>query len=129
MLPQAQVLAIEVTNDLTVDDTVPGSIGTINSTEQPWPLFVLSKDFELLRHIPENYRYCVGLNADARAFAIACETVSTYNISSEAELIPIFDCMRLPENPLHALVLQNKELMMVSSADTMQNYLNHKAVH
>jgi len=130
MFPQDQVLSIELTHEVSLSDDVPGSIGTIKITDLACPVFALTKDFELLPNLPDNYHYCIGIYTEKMNFALACEMATSCKLGdSDGPMpTPIADCMRLPETPLSSLTIYNDKLAMISSAERFVTYLENKAI-
>jgi hypothetical protein len=125
LLPQQEVATIEVVNAIEEEGDVPGALGTLKSGDREWPVFALTSEFEQRRERPPNYKYCVGINdaSKAEAFSIVCEEVSTLEIENADELKSVQACMRTAACPVEALILKDNQLMLVSNAEIMQQFL------
>lgn len=129
LMPQAEVGTIEVSSSIGDEISTEGSIGTVKSGNQDWPLFVLGADFQLRPERPVNYKFCLCMNLDnEEVFSIACEEVGTTLLDAEDDLKRVPDCMRIAECPVEYLVLRDNQMMLISDTKTMQQYLTPEAI-
>ena len=128
LLPQQGVATIEVANSISDDSDSPGAIGTLKSGGHEWPVFALKADFETLPDCPPNYKFCVGINLDNQeAFSIACEEVSTLSVEKPGDLKSVQPCMRTPDCPFESLLIKDDKMMLVSTVESMQQFLMPEA--
>lgn len=129
LLPQLSVATIEVADSLSDEVDITGSIGSLNSGAQKWPVFALTSDFKLRSDRPGTYKFCVAINHnDKESFAIVCEEVGTLPIENASNLKPLKTCMRIPTCPIDSLMLKDNKLMLVGNVETMQQYLISETV-
>jgi hypothetical protein len=125
LLPQQEVATIEVVDKIHEGGEVAGALGTMKSGGLEWPVFALTSELNPRPERPANYRFCVCINdtTETEAFSIACEEVSTLEIKNESELKLVQSCMRTSQCPIEALILKDNQMMLVSKAETMQQFL------
>lgn len=130
LLPQQEVTTIEVANNILDEGDAPGALGTVKSGGREWPVFALTSELKKRLERPPDYKFCVCINgaAEAEAFSIACEEVSTLKIEKSSELKAVQPCMRTSDCPIEALMLKDNQLMLVSNVKTMQKYLMAGAI-
>lgn len=128
LLPQQGVATIEVVKSIRDEDGIPGSIGILKSSGREWPVFALRSDFKTLSDCPVSYKFCVGINLDNQeAFSIACEEVSTLSVENPSDFIPVQTSMLIPGCPFESLLMKSDKMMLVSSVETMQQFLSQEA--
>jgi hypothetical protein len=86
------------------------------------PVYALSARLEPLAHIPQSHRECVLLVAPWGTFGIACEKVDRA-AEVPSRLQPIPECMELIDSPLKGLVPCNGEIVFLTSAARLANFL------
>ena len=124
LLPQRSVATVEMADSIGAEIEISGSIGSLNSGGQKWPVFVLTSDFKTRPDRPGTYKFCVGINHDNQeAFSIACEEVGTLSVENVSDLKPVEPCMRTSSCPIDALMLKDNKLMLVGNIETMQQFL------
>ena len=130
LLPQQEVTTIEVANNILDGGVAPGALGVVKSGGREWPVFALTSELKKRLERPPEYKFCVCINgtAEAEAFSIACEEVSTLKIEKNSELKAVQPCMRTSDCPIDALILKDNQLMLVSNVKTMQKYLIAEAI-
>jgi len=70
----------------------------------------------------------VGINLDNQeAFSIACEEVSTLSVENPSDFIPVQTSMLIPGCPFESLLMKSDKMMLVSSVETMQQFLSQEA--
>lgn len=124
LLPQQDVATIEVATSIDGEVDAAGSIGTMNSGGQKWPVFVLTSDFKTRPDRPETYKFCVGFNHDNQgSFSIACEEVSSLSVEKASDLKPVHTCMRVSDCLVESLLLKDNNMMLVSNTELMHQFL------
>ena len=127
LLPQQDVATIEVATGIGDEVDAAGSIGTMNSGGQKWPVFVLTSDLKTRPDRPETYKFCVGFNHDDQeAFSIACEEVSALSVENASDLKPVHACMRVSNCLVKSLLLKDSNMMLVSDIELMHQFLMPK---
>lgn len=86
------------------------------------PVYCLSARLEPLSHIPESHRECVLLAAPWGTFGIACEkVVRAAEVPSRLQAIP--ECMELIDSPLKGLVPCDGDIVFLTNAARLANFL------
>ena len=124
LLPQQSVATVEMADSIDAEVDIVGSIGTLNSGGNKWPVFALTSEFKTRPDRPGTYRFCVGISHDDReAFSIACEEVGTLSVENASDLKSIDPCMRTSACPIDSLMLKDNKLMLVGNIETMKQFL------
>jgi hypothetical protein len=86
------------------------------------PVYCLSARLEPLAHLPASHRECVLLVAPWGTFGIACEKVERA-ADVPSRLQPIPECMELIDSPLKGLVPRDGDIVFLTSAARLANFL------
>ena len=124
LIPQTSVATIEMIENLRAGDAAPGAIGFIHAGDREWPVYALDAELAVASERGPHNRYCVAFDlAGQPAFALTCDVVSSLELASADEFQPLQPCMQMPGSPLHALVMRDGELMLVSRVEAMRRFL------
>jgi len=128
LMSQSGIATIEMIDSMELCDGAAGAVGRLRAGGFEYPVYALDANLDLLNECNAAHKYCVAFNLDDQpAFAIACEAVSSVKLHSADEIKPLQDCMRIPGNPVDALLLKDDRLMLVSRIQAMQRFLNMEA--
>jgi hypothetical protein len=119
--PRAEVRDLTNLEDAT-QEPFANAPGSVVHKGVRHPVYALSARLEPLAHIPQSHRECVLLVAPWGTFGIACEKIDrTAEVPSRLQPIP--ECMELIDSPLKGLVPCNGEIVFLTSAARLANFL------
>lgn len=125
---QQDIRAVEVVEDIQTkleeEEAAAGIMGWIAFSDQQYPVFSLDEHLNVHSHLPENHHLCVLLHAGEEAVVgLTCTTVQSLNVSYRPHIVPLPACMRIPGTPISGLAVHNKQLLCISNAAALMNYL------
>ena len=127
-VPLSDVTTIERTKQLQTDSaSAPGqAFGTLSYRGRSYRVYGFSPEFALLAEMPTEWAFCacMGGTEDSPGLAIACEAVTPIHLGSEAVTQPMPAFIRRADSPLHTLIKQNEQLMLLSSATALVAFIN-----
>ncbi len=124
LIPQSSVATIEMIENLKDGDAAPGAIGFIHAGDREWPVFTFDASLQICAERATTNRYCVAFDLEGKpAFALTCDVVSSLELESADEIHRLQPCMQLPSSPLHALVMKNGAMMLVSRVEALRHFL------
>jgi len=124
-LPQVDLITFESTHQLLKPGEDGQSVATIEIADQLVPIYCLSKDFELLKQIPDKRKVCIISGYKDRRFGFLCDNIQKLSYS-EIRFEPVPACMSTENSPLSSLFLFRQEVggiemgMMLRSQSLLQ---------
>lgn len=126
LLPQSEVFSLEPTQDLDASEADGvGIVGYITLTGKMVPVYCFTRELVLSEIIPEVYRLCVLLQGQQGVlFGILCNNVTAIE-TANSQLLPVPNCMRLPNMPICSLLLSDEELICITTAANIEALIEH----
>jgi hypothetical protein len=122
--PRGDVLTVESFSKVQQDESLVPAMGTLTWEEQELPVYVLSRNFDLLQD-PQQRRFCVCFvmpNLSER-YVLACDTVEQYALPSDTAVQALPEFMRMPHSPVCSMFREGDNLALLSTAASMQGFV------
>ena len=128
--PRTQVASVNLVADIESLDSDYENIGRISTKQQHWAIYSLSASFELESSMPKGARFCVcfNLQSNQQRYGLVCDEVGNIR-TADTQLHSIPACMDNSLSPTHHLLLHNQQLVYVSNALQMYNYLDYCGIN
>lgn len=124
MFPQNEVRTLEAASDVDGSEPLPGSAGWINYLRQRWPVYCLSEQLLLQLDVPVERRTCALFALGQGYLGLLCDDVAIMKqVSSQSYALPTV--MRNAHTPIQSLLMQDGQLLCVSSAQQLAAYIEH----
>jgi len=117
LLPQHQVYALEPAFDVAYP--AGEDLGRIQVDGMGWPVCCLSEELRPVREIPASRHVCVLLHVNAGLFGVLCDQVSLADGAGGSDVLPLPECMRTLHTRLRGLVLQEEQVLCVTSVEDL----------
>jgi len=123
LLPQAEIRSLEPLLDVQAAlAEFPGSIGAILFEGERWPVYGVDRELALLDVPPPTRRVCVMLSLGEGYLGMLCDQIAPFGSSNPA-LQPLPACMARPDSPVHALVVYEGEISVVTTTARLWAFL------
>ena len=123
LIPQYQIHALEPVFD--VQRSKGGELGWITVAGVRSPVYCLSENLQPIREVSADRHICVLLDMGGGLFGVLCDQVAMLE-QAELEIKPLPACIHTPDTPLRGLVLHDKKVLCVTSADDLLACLGGK---
>ncbi len=120
------VLSIENISEITTKRQSKKSSGSIKYKSIEIPVYAFNKDLSLVDHPSKNNRFCVSLKHpdNKKLFSIMCDAVEQYDIDDDNKINAIPALSYHPESPVIGLLKKDSNLVLLSCAESMRDYIN-----
>ncbi len=125
MLAQPDIREIGGADDIDPADAPPGGVGWLRIGRQTYPVYCLSDDMVLTDGIPTLRQTCALLAHQGGQFGLLCDHVQI--LDTPGAFHPLPECLRLPDSPVEALVLQPAGLACLVSAPRLAALIRREA--
>ncbi|VAW92031.1 hypothetical protein MNBD_GAMMA22-2312 [hydrothermal vent metagenome] len=119
------VLSIESITELNSKRQSKMSSGSIQYATSELPVYTFNRNLNILVKPSTKNQFCVSLKHpdNQKLFAIMCDAIEHYDIENN-NIRPIPALNYNPKSPIIAMVKKDSELVFISSAESMQGYIN-----
>jgi len=144
VVPQTHIYGLEPTLDVAFSKET--SVGSIKVETTTYPVYSLSDNLTLLDSVPIHRRICVLLHTSTpisgtdiqnfflpptidktmdelplNLFGLLCNQVILAEWKNTATIFPLPACMQTPYNRLKGLMLENNEILCITTAQDLMN--------
>jgi len=124
--PQNNILTIESLDQIDSVKTTEKSSGTLTYNLAELPVYTFNHDLALQAHTTTGNRFCIGIkhSQENKSFAVMCDAVNQYQLEDKSLSTNIPALMHNPDSPIMALSSKEDKLLLLSTAESMYNYIN-----
>ncbi len=126
LLPRSDVRHIELVEKLQPPGPGEGGatiLGTLDHEQRQWPVYTLDSALLPMQTLPLERRFIACLGPKGRVMALACESVSRFQLQGDFLLDELPLMMKTARTPLQSLLYNEGRLHYVTSAEALVGYL------
>jgi hypothetical protein len=118
LIPLTEVYSVESVLDLDRHRKSKGSVGSVRSSGEWFPVFSLTDDLEITGTLPETFRVCAIVGIGNIALALAGRSLVALD-NSTIHHHPLPECMRTPRSPVRALAYDGQRILCETSVNDL----------
>lgn len=122
LIPQKEINSLESILDLETTSQEPPAVGSFTLGGEPWPVYCLSSELDLLLDIPSTRRMCALLKDSNHALGLACDQIEPLR-QQNMQLQPLPLSMNTSTSPVQALVLHENGIGCVTTTSRLANLI------
>ena len=125
LVPREDIQTFESIHDLDIHEPVKQSIGWVRYQNTKWPVYSVSRDFDLQTDNTERKPICVLLNRVD--IGLLCDEIKALPCSS-VELLPLPDCMVVSGSPVDSFCSykyqEQNRIGMLYTSESIKHYID-----
>ena len=126
--PLGEVLGVQRSSQIEAEQDNPLALGGIVHAGRRWPVFALDGGFNRITMLPAERPYCVCVSADGgeTGLALMCDTVNGVSLEAQRPPPVLPECLRAPHSPLRQWYRLGEQIVPITSAPALADYLRHQ---